>query len=167
MVLNFFLHPEFHGAFLFIKLFLILVSIIMIAAIMFLLLETTWLERFFTEDFVEAFAKRPFGAKKAFKVWTAISKRSETGKEEEYKLAIMEADNLLDEVLKTFGYKGETLSEKLGQIEPNALSNIDEVLQAHHARNNIVHNPDFKVTLDMAKIAMDIYEKAFRELGVF
>ena len=132
-----------------------------------LLSKSSWLKRLILEDATEFITYRPSGAKKAFKKWNKIIKKLESNKESEYKLAVIEADNLLDDALKNIGYKGETVKEKLEQLEPAILPNIDEVRQAHQIRNDIVYDPDYQLTLDRATKVLDIYEKAFRSLELF
>lgn len=166
-VFSFILHPQFTGIFLFVKIIFIIISLALIFATVLLLVRSSWAKRYFVEDFVETFAARPYGAKKAFKQWLGIQKRLEGDKEEEYKLALIEADTLLDDILKMMGYTGETLGEKLKQITSTILPNIDQVSQAHEIRNNIVHDPDYRVSLDLTKRALAIYEKAFQDLEVF
>jgi len=110
---------------------------------------------------------RPSDAKKAFKQWIRIIKKLSSDKESEYKLAVIEADNLLEGSLEKNGYKGELMEDRLDKIDAIILSNKEQVLEAHKIRNNIVHNPDFTLSVDQAKKAIDIYEEAFRNLEVF
>ena len=166
-VVRFILNPTFEGVFLYIKIIFIIISSFFALTIIIFLLRNTWLKRFILEDITEVFTARPYGAKKGFKEWTKIQKRLETEKEDEYKLALMEADDLLDDVLERTGHKGENIREKLKDLDSGTLSNIDQVREAHEVRNNVVHDPDYKLTLDIAKRALEIYEKALRELEAF
>ena len=155
------------SAFFYLKIIFIALSLLFFFAIFLLLLKTGWLRYLLLENVVEFITFRPFGAKKSFKKWIKITKRLESNKESEYKLAIMEADNLLNDVLEKMGYKGETIKEKLEQLNEVVLPDIDEVRYAHQIRNDIVYDPDYQLTLDKAKKTLDIYEKAFRNLELF
>ncbi len=166
-IISFILNPEFGGALLFIKIIFIAISTLMVVGVIFSLIRTTWFKRFLLEDLVEAFTVTPYGAKKTFKQWTKIQKRLDTGKEDEYKLALIEADNLLDDILKKMGYKGESMGERLKQIDSVILPNIEQVWEAHKIRNNIVHDPDYRLTPDLTKRALVIYEKSFQDLEAF
>ncbi len=138
-----------------------------LGSIIFLLLKNTWLKRRFLEDLIEITTYRPFGVKKTFKQWAKISKRLEAKKEAEYKLAIIEADSLLNDILEKMGYKGEMIGERLKQLDSTALPNVEELWQAHKTRNNVVHDPDYHLTFDQAKKTVAIYEKALRDLEMF
>ena len=163
-LLSFITSPEF---LLYSKIIFISIGIILLAAITILLSKASWLKYRMYEDWTEFFVYRPFGVKKTFKQWAKILKRLETENETEYKLAVIEADSLLDEVLKKMGIEGEVLGEKLKQIKPGILPNFEEICQAHKIRNNIVHDPDYRLDLAEAKKVVSIYEQAFRELEMF
>ena len=78
------------------------------------------------------------------------------------KLAIIEADALLNEVLERMAYTGESLGERLKQVESSVLPNIEQVWQAHRVRNDIVHDPDYRLPVDRAKAILEVYEQAFK-----
>ena len=166
-IVSFILNPELGGIFLYIKIIFMIISLAIFIGIIVLLLRTTWLKRYILEDLTETFTARPYGAKKTFKQWITIQKRLGAEREDEYKLALIEADSLLDDILKQMGYTGETMGDRLKQLSSTILPNIDEVWQAHKIRNNIVHDPDYKLSLDLVKRALAIYEKAFQNLEAF
>jgi len=166
-LIGFILDPELEGVFLLIKVLFILVSIVMVAGIFFLLVKNTWLKRLILEDFTETFATRPYGARQSFKEWLKTSKRLESGREDEYKLALIEADGLLDDVLRKMGYKGDNIADRLKQLDKTILPNLEQVQEAHNIRNNVVHDPDYKLNQELAKKSLGIYEKALQDLEVF
>jgi len=88
------------------------------------------------------------------------------GDESEYKLAIIEADTVLDDVLEKVGYSGETLEDKIDKVSLVVISNKEEILEAHKVRNTIVYNPNYKVELEEAKKLLEIYKKALIDLGM-
>lgn len=153
--------------FFYLKIIFIIFAIFSVIGIVLLLLKNSWLKRRFLEDWTEFFTYRPFGVKKTFKQWQKITKRLEAANEAECKLAVIEADSLLDEVLKKAGYSGETTGERLKQMDSTVLPNIEDVWQAHKIRNNVVHDPDYRLILDQAKKTLAIYEQALRDLEMF
>ena len=161
---SFITSPEF---LLYSKIIFISIGIILLAAIFILLSKASWLKYRMLEDWTEFFVYRPFGVKKTFKQWAKILKRLETENETEYKLAVIEADSLLDEILKKMGIEGEVLGERLKQLKPGILPNFEEAWQAHKIRNNIVHDPDYRLDLAEAKKVVSIYEQTFRDLEMF
>jgi hypothetical protein len=132
--------------------------------LLFFIFRTKYFNDLFLRDFAEFFSQRVFLVSKLARQWEKIKKRLDSGTEAEYKLALIEADSLLDDILERMGYKGETLDERLKEVPKTFLSNIDEVEKAHQVRNDSVHNPDYHLTDDQAKEAMEIYEKALRDI---
>lgn len=163
-IISLLISPKFTGWLLILKIIFIILGFVILVFIIFALLRTTWFRWFIWSDLVEFLTYRPFGVKKFAKQWTKIIGRLETGLEAEYKLSVIEADSLLDEILERTGYKGETLEEKLKPITQMIISNLEEVKEVHKIRNNIVHDPDYKLSLDEAKKNLSIYEKALRDL---
>ena len=98
------------------------------------------------------------------KKWQVIINRLEKGSDSDYKIAIIEADNIFDDLLKKMGYQGNDMGERLKQITKNQLANIDDLWQAHKIRNRIAHEPSFKLTQLQAKRAIEIYQRATQDL---
>jgi len=132
--------------------------------IIYFISRTSWLRFRFIEDVVEFFTYQPFGARKIIKQWNKIKHRLETGLESESKLVIIEADSILNDILEKMGFVGETLGERLKRLTPDSLPNIEQVLEAHKIRNNIVYDPGYRLTIDEAKRIVLIYEKALIDL---
>ena len=145
----------------------VIIGIVLFGAVVFFLLKNNWLRRRYLESIVEVISYHPFGAKKTFKQWNRLAKKLESGKEAEYKMVLVEADSLLASILQRMGYKGDNTRELLEQIDAKTLPNIENVWQAHKVRNNIVHDPDYELSLDEAKRMFQIYEQAFRDLEMF
>jgi len=166
-ILNYLISPPSSVWFLIIKILFILFSAFLLGFIIFALAGgTLWLKRLIIWDWQEFFTFRPFGAKKETKQWLKIKERLDTGFESDYKLAVIEADNMLDENLIKMGYTGETLMEKLEKLTTVSLPNIEEVKEVHKIRNNIVHDPDYRLTLEEAKRTIEIFEKALTDLQI-
>lgn len=85
----------------------------------------------------------------------------------DWKLAIIEADIILDQTLKNAGYAGNTLGERLKSINPSSLKSLDAAWQAHRVRNQIAHEgADFVLTRRIAEETIKQYKMVFTELGV-
>lgn len=85
----------------------------------------------------------------------------------DWKLAIIEADIILDGILKDRGYAGNTLGERLRSISPNQLASIQDAWEAHKTRNMIAHEgPDFVLTKRMAEDTIKRYMRVFAEFGL-
>ena len=82
----------------------------------------------------------------------------------DWKLAILECDIMLSEILEKMGYLQESISEKLKSIEPSDFTNIEAAWEAHKIRNQIAHEgSDFMINEREAKRVIGLYELVFRE----
>lgn len=85
----------------------------------------------------------------------------------DWRLAIIEADIILDEELKKLGYKGASLGERLRSLTPQQLPSVETAWAAHKVRNNIAHNgSDFVLTKRVAEDTIKQYKQVFGDLGL-
>ena len=78
----------------------------------------------------------------------------------------MEADSMLDEFLKRMGYTGETLGEKLKPLTASIIPNIDSLWEVHRVRSDIVHDPDYRISMEETRGVLAIYEQTFRHFQI-
>lgn len=166
-LISFFISPSFTEWLLIIKIIFIVLSLLFICFIIFALMKTSWLKFRFLYDAVELLTYRPFGVRKMEKNWKKITARIDTGLESEYKLAVIEADNMLNEILNKMGYGGESLGERLEKLTAATLPDIEGIREVHQVRNNIIHDPNYKLSLNETRRLLDIFEKAFKDLEAF
>ncbi len=99
--------------------------------------------------------------------WDVIQKRVTENSPESWRIAIIEADILLDETLTNAGYVGQTLGEKLKSANPQSFTTIQDAWEAHKVRNDIAHvGSDFVLTQKSAKETILRFERVFREFGI-
>ena len=98
------------------------------------------------------------------KNWQSVLEKLESKDESNYKMAVIEADKIFDDILKRIGYQGEDMAERLKQITSAQLANIDEIWQAHKLRNRLVHELGFRINHSQAKQAVEIYQRALEDL---
>lgn len=163
-IVSFIIDPNIIGPLLVVKIIFVIISSILIGAIIFLLTATTWFSHRYGQDISEFRSFSSIETKKLSQQWGKILKRLETGKEAEFKIAVIEADSLLEEILKRKGYEGEMMGELLKGIDSNVLPNIEHVWEAHKLRNNIVHDHSYKLRVDEAKRAISIFQESARSL---
>lgn len=92
--------------------------------------------------------------------WEAV--RNKISREPKH--ALIEADRLLDFVLKKRGYAG-SLGDKLKKAE-DAFSHADDIWKAHKLRNRVAHEVGFEVTEGEVRKAVSAYKQALWDLGV-
>ncbi|MCR4325280.1 MAG: hypothetical protein NUV59_00525 [Patescibacteria group bacterium] len=96
--------------------------------------------------------------------WQRITEQMESDDEHRWRLAILEADIMLNELLDTLGYKGETMADKMKQVAPADLNTIDLAWEAHKARNRIAHEGTHAhLSKDEAQRIIGLYRRVFRE----
>ena len=146
------------------KIIFIAFSLSLAGFMIFALWKTTWLKRMYLWDFQEIVTYKPFGVRRIVKQWSQVKARLDTGLEAEYKLAVIEADSILNDILKRMGYGGESLGERLEKLTAASLSNLADVKSAHQDRNNVVHDPNYRLVEDEAKKIIEIFEKVLTDL---
>ena len=159
----YFTSPEWEGILLVVKIFSVLLSLALIFGIVVLIMRLNLLTRGFRQLTRGTEIPRiPKG--KTRKRWETILARLESREESNYKLAVIEADKLFDDILKRIGYRGETMGDRLKQMSAEQISNIDEIWRAHKVRNNLVHDVEFKLNQEQARKTVETLEKALKEM---
>jgi len=90
-----------------------------------------------------------------------ISSQSKMGA----KMAIVEADKLLDAVLKSMAMPGQTLGERL-KFACYKYADLKRVWFAHRLRNQLVHETTFEIGDRDARAAVAEYKRALKTLHV-
>jgi len=112
--------------------------------------------------------ERPLISKNAFiKRFEDIRVRLESANPSQYKVAVLEADALADEILSGIGYAGATMTEKLLAVHGGQLETKELLVQAHEARNQIIHDPHFSLTREEAVVYLENFKKFFDEVELF
>jgi hypothetical protein len=146
------------------KVFLVFLSLVLLAGIIFLLYKIYRIKKEKISHLVDFISKEEPRESRSSK-WDGIKKKMDSDISSEWKMAIIEADSIIDEIFKTIGFGGETLGERLKAVEPSDFDNLQGVWEAHKVRNRIAHEGDrFQITKEEAKEALEKYEKALKEL---
>lgn len=99
--------------------------------------------------------------------WEGIQTRIAENNPEAWRLAIIEADILLDETLTNAGYVGKSIGEKLKTANPLSFTTVQDAWEAHKVRNEIAHaGSDFVLTKRIAQETLVRFERVFSEFGV-
>lgn len=98
--------------------------------------------------------------------WNHIREQVAGEDEHQWRVAILEADILLNELLDVLGYKGETMGDKLKAVPRAAFNSIDMAWEAHKARNRLAHEGSaYSLSAREARRLIGFYEQVFREHG--
>ena len=98
--------------------------------------------------------------------WDEMMSRLEGGSDSDYALAIIEADNIVDDILKRIGFQGESVAERISRLDPAQFPAVVMLREAHRVRNNIAHTPGFKISRSEAERVLGKYKKVLEELEV-
>lgn len=148
-----------------IKLVFVCFAMFFLAFVIYFMINSSWLQYKFLEDVSEFFSWQSYGSRETSKRWNKIKKRVESGAESDYKLAIIDADDFLAEVLDDRGYEGADFKETINKASKLIAPILNDVLGAHEVRNSIVYNPDYKLSVDQAKKILDTYKSAINNIG--
>lgn len=84
----------------------------------------------------------------------------------DWKLAVIEADSMLETLLDQLGFKGETLGEKLKSANQKSFPKLTNAWEVHNLRNRIAHEGlNFDLSQHEAKRVVALYEDIFRTFG--
>jgi hypothetical protein len=143
----------------------VLLTTFFIAMAVYFLVQTGWLANRF--DRVQDVILKSDSSKKQIKnAWDDIERHFFTGNDNDLRIALIEADTLLNETLRGAGIQGSQLGDRLKKVQPSQLPNLEEVWGAHKLRNRIAHEANFVLKRDLAERALTVYEKALEHLGV-
>jgi hypothetical protein len=96
--------------------------------------------------------------------WNALLQHLESTHESQWKVAVIEADKLVDDALARAGFPGATFGDRLSNIQPGMLVSLDGVWWAHKIRNRLAHEVDYFLRYTEARQAIGYYEAALSEL---
>ena len=84
----------------------------------------------------------------------------------EWRLSILEADVMLDDMMQSLGFHGETLGDRLKNTSKADFKTIDAAWEAHKIRNAIAHEgSDFLLSQRESKRVIELYSTVFKEFA--
>lgn len=126
------------------------------------LIEIRWFRKkvYFSDFFEES--ETPNARKET---WGSVKRRLDSGSDDDWELAVVEADIIVENIMERIGFRGLTLGDKIKSIDERNFANLKNLWEAHTARIKIdIGGHDYKITKEEAKEALDKYEKALKEL---
>ncbi len=96
--------------------------------------------------------------------WNRIREEANSDSEQSWRLAILEADIMLNELLDVMGYKGETMADKMRGVDRANFNSIDLAWEAHKIRNKIAHDGSaHQMTARETRRVIALYEKVLKD----
>ena len=96
--------------------------------------------------------------------WIQVIEHIGSSNSSDWRLAILEADIMLNEMLDSMNYHGETLGDKLKAIEQSDFATLDKAWEAHKIRNLIAHEgTSFNLSRIESRRVINLYRDVFLE----
>ena len=84
----------------------------------------------------------------------------------DWKLAIIEADSMLESLMEELGFRGESLGDRLKTATRETFRPLTAAWEVHTVRNKIAHEGlGYDISQHEAKRIIALYEQIFREFG--
>lgn len=99
--------------------------------------------------------------------WVHVLELMNSSNPSDWRLAIIEGDVMLEELLKTLQLPGDSVGDKLKAVEPSDMLTLDAAWEAHKVRNRIAHSgSDFELNERETKRVLALFESVFKEFEI-
>ncbi len=83
--------------------------------------------------------------------------------ENDWKLAVIEAEIMLNDLLTDLGMPGDSVGDQLKAVDRADFKTIDNAWDAHRVRNSVAHGDSFVLSNHEAKRVIELYRTVFEE----
>jgi hypothetical protein len=98
--------------------------------------------------------------------WNNVLMHLLSSNQGDWKLAVIEADLMLEVLLDQLGFSGQGVGERLKSADREKFPSLTKAWEVHTVRNRIAHEGlDFELSLHEARRVIALYESIFREFG--
>lgn len=99
--------------------------------------------------------------------WQRIEQLFDSHQENDWRVAIIDADAMLDELLISYNFPGDDMGERLKNANNRVLPTVQSAWEAHKVRNRIAHEGmNFHISEREAQTIKKHYEFVFRDAGI-
>ncbi len=99
--------------------------------------------------------------------WERVLTHTDSPNENDWRLAILEADIMLGDLLEKLSLPGDSIGDRLKAVEKGSFKTIDNAWEAHKIRNQIAHEGiAFTLNQREAKRVIELYQSVFTEFKV-
>ncbi len=146
--------------------FLINVVGIIIAILMFLKLKSTKAKiKALEDDSKKKFEDKFIWVKDKPKTnprWEKVEKMAQSNNQSDWRMAILESDSMLDELIQKLGYTGKDMGERMLSMNSVNFPYIEEAWRVHKLRNIIAHETSYDLQKGEMEDAIDVYSMIFK-----
>ena len=134
--------------------------LLFVIVIIWSLKKSTWAYWYISWDLSDFSHGGPIAPETAVqKKWKKIRKRIESPSDANWKLGIIESEEIIENILSEMGYKGEGIREKLKGADESKIPNLSDLISAYDIFINILADPDYKVHQDKAIKTISAFEE--------
>ncbi len=94
--------------------------------------------------------------------WARIEQLSRSSNQSDWRIAILEADSMLDELIQKLGYSGDNMGERMLNMNSNNFPYIEEAWRVHKLRNIVAHETSYDLQRGEMEDAIDVYSLIFK-----
>lgn len=99
--------------------------------------------------------------------WEEVLRLIESNNETDWRMAILEADAMLEDMTISMNLPGETLGERLKSVGPGDWLTLQQAWEAHKVRNHIAHQGSkYTLTHKKALETIKMFEEVFHEFKI-
>ena len=96
--------------------------------------------------------------------WQRIREQATGDSAQGWRLAILEADIVLNELLDILGYRGDTMADKMRSVDRVSFNTIDLAWEAHKIRNKVAHEGEtHTLSARETRRVIALYERVLKE----
>ena len=152
---------------LLIKILFIVFSVFCLAGIIYLYKKTGYLhlDQLETWDILKTY--KDFGVSKIQKQWRKIKQNFEKNDIVYWKLALLEAEKLIDEILVRMGLGPGTMEDRLLRATTDEIPNLQDLKRARNLCQDVARDPDYRLNKEDAENTFGTFEKTLIALQVF
>lgn len=145
------------------RIFLILLCLFLIAVIVYSYLQ--WREiKNASDRHIESLIPTESPDNLENKRWAHVQSLIASHNPTDWKMAILEADVMLEDMTRALGLPGDTLADRLKSVEPSDFLTLQKAWEAHKIRNQIAHQgSNFALEHRQAILTIRLYEEVFHE----
>ena len=148
----------------FIKALLSILAIIFITVIIYTQILLKEIHDKDHHDMEHDIGTEPETARKKNDKWERVLALGFSSNASDWRLAIIEAETILEDMLIVLNYPGQSVADRLKTVDPADFKTVQQAWEAHLIRNRIAHDgSDFKLDQDEARRVLGLYERVFKE----
>ncbi len=97
--------------------------------------------------------------------WDKIESMSRSSSQSDWKMAILEADSILDDLTKSLGYQGDNMGERMLNMNNKVFPYLNEAWRVHKLRNILAHETTYDLQRGEMEDAIDTYSLIFKSMN--